>query len=61
MLTTPWRRTLAFALTGLLATLPAIVLATGGFDTGPFGFEPIAASADSADWNPAAPWLELPW
>lgn len=57
MLTTPWRRTLAFALTGLLATLPAIVLATGGFDTGPFGFEPIEASADSADWNPAAPWL----
>jgi len=24
--------------------------------TGPFGFEPLASSADSAAWNPAAPW-----
>ena len=25
--------------------------------TGPFGFEPIAQSANSADWDPTAPWL----
>lgn len=35
--------------------VPAVAVATGTFNTGPFAFEPIAASADGP-WDPAAPW-----
>ena len=31
-------------------------LAGHGSQAGPFSFEPINGSADSADWNPTAPW-----
>lgn len=32
------------------------VQAAGGSDTGPFGFEPIDGSTNSADWDDKAPW-----
>ncbi len=40
----------------LFGALSFNVLAAGGSDTGPFGFEPIDESANSADWDDMAPW-----
>jgi len=54
------RKTLsACALTAALAgaaNLHAQAQATAS-TRGPFGFEPIGQSANTADWNPAAPWV----
>lgn len=46
---------LSVAVSALLATSSGSALSESS-QTGPFGFEPISASADSATWNPAAPW-----
>jgi len=46
---------LALAVSSVLTTSSAMSLAENS-TTGPFGFEPIDASADSSDWNPAEPW-----
>lgn len=48
--------TIAATLAGSL-TVIANAYADKGSRSGPFGFEPIAASASSTAWNPAAPWL----
>jgi hypothetical protein len=42
---------------GALAALPATAFAAGGFGSGPFGFEPISESANTATWDPEAPWV----
>jgi hypothetical protein len=46
---------LALAVSTVLGTTCSVTLA-GSSTTGPFGFEPIDASASSVDWDPAAPW-----
>jgi hypothetical protein len=45
----------AFAVSAVLAASGRMTLAESS-TTGPFGFDPIDASASSAGWNPAAPW-----
>jgi len=40
----------------ILGALSANVIADQGSETGPFGFEPITESANSADWDDTAPW-----
>jgi hypothetical protein len=46
---------LAIAVSAVLAISGSMALAESS-STGPFGFNPIDASASSAGWNPAAPW-----
>lgn len=46
---------LAVAVSAVLAISGSMALAESS-STGPFGFNPIDASASSAGWNPAAPW-----
>ena len=43
-----------FVSTAMTATL---AVHADDSQSGTFGFEPIDSSADSADWNPAAPWI----
>ena len=54
------KNTIALAVAATLGgslTVVANAYADKGSNTGPFGFKPIAQSADSAAWNPAAPWV----
>jgi hypothetical protein len=51
------KNTIALAVAATFAGSFGSVHAQPGSDTGPFGFQPIAESASSTGWNPAAPWV----
>ncbi len=49
-----------FTVTALAAVIAATTVSqvmANGSETGPFGFSPIAESADKANWNPDSPWV----
>ncbi|MBQ0720575.1 MAG: DUF839 domain-containing protein [Gammaproteobacteria bacterium] len=45
------------AIAAVIAATSSTLVVANDSQTGPFGFSPIAGSANAADWNPEAPWI----
>ncbi len=45
------------AMAAVIAATSSTLVMANDSETGPFGFSPIAASADKVNWNPGSPWV----